>query len=244
MITVFSWRDAIRRSTLAAPTKHVLLNLSLYMNDTGEGCFPSLKKQAEDTSLSERTVCTHLQLAEDAGFLFKSKHGFKGRQWKRNEYVAIFPITSVLKTEADARADEHSERGTESLSVNARGTESNDSEALKEVPTNSPLNSPKVKINKKKPRTLVSIDEWETKVGSPLCLQQMQSWVKAKNYNPDLVKEMIEEFRTRMRASDNRYADYRAAFQDWLNRGFLSKKPADMVNTLTAKAQGKEWVSI
>lgn len=88
---VWSWRQAILRSTLESSTKLVLLALSTYMNDHGEGCYPSQEQVALDTSLSKRSVITHIDLAVGAGFLAKDKRKLPGRKWDANEYRASIP---------------------------------------------------------------------------------------------------------------------------------------------------------
>lgn len=88
-VRVWSWRQAIQQSRLGSTTKLVLLNLSIYMNDLGEGCFPSVRRQVADTGLSERAVYAALALAEKAGFLRRSKLRRNGVE--QNEYVACYP---------------------------------------------------------------------------------------------------------------------------------------------------------
>lgn len=155
---VWSWRNAIQRAQLAPFTKLVLLNLSVYMNDLGESCYPTTSQQAADTGMSERSVCTHLQLATDAGFLAKSVHGFGGQGWKRNEYSAVMPPgfeigkgtergsarSAKNKPEQNgAKNPEGTERGSapsdkKALNLTTKGTEPDDKKALKEVQCNSP----------------------------------------------------------------------------------------------------------
>ena len=116
----FSWRFAVVRSILPATTKHVLLTLSIHMNDLGEGCFPSTVTLAKETSLSERSVITHIMLAVNHGWIRKQIHGYSGRGWKHHEYVLKWP------------------EGTERPSVpKLQGTECPSNKALKEVQSNS-----------------------------------------------------------------------------------------------------------
>ncbi|MBY0408296.1 MAG: helix-turn-helix domain-containing protein [Rickettsiales bacterium] len=88
---VWSWRQAILRASLESTTKLVLLVLSTYMNDHGEGCYPSTTQIAHDASLTERAVFTHLRKAEMAGFLVRDKRELSGRKWASNEYRAAYP---------------------------------------------------------------------------------------------------------------------------------------------------------
>lgn len=118
------------------------------MNDRGEGCYPSTKQQSHDTGLSERAVCQHLQIAEDNGFLNKQRHGFGGRGWNRQEYIACYPqgtdagsapetnnaLTEskcVIKKGTDAGSVRNSKKAlTQDQHHNNRGTDFDDIKAL------------------------------------------------------------------------------------------------------------------
>ncbi|SFZ82400.1 Helix-turn-helix domain-containing protein [Devosia enhydra] len=123
--SAWSWRHAIVKSDLPPVTRHVLLTLSVFMNDMGGGCYPSTKRLAECTGLSERTVCTHLAAAADRGWLIITQHGFKGRKWKAHQYEAAWPQGAEGGSAPHA---EGAERGSvpqppEALNVVQRGTE-------------------------------------------------------------------------------------------------------------------------
>ena len=112
----WTWRHAITQSNLAPTTRLVLLTISCFMNDTGDGCYPTTKQLSEATGLSERAVCTHIDIARQAGWLAVSVHGFKGQKWKNHQYQAAWP------------EDE--------------GTEPDDRKALNEVQSTSPVTYP------------------------------------------------------------------------------------------------------
>jgi hypothetical protein len=61
------------------------------MNALGEGAFPSTRRLAEESALSERTVINHLWKARDLGWLAISEHGFGGKQRRRHEYTIAWP---------------------------------------------------------------------------------------------------------------------------------------------------------
>mgnify|MGYP006426731843 CR=1 FL=1 len=136
---VWSWRHAIQQAELNSTTKLVLLNLSIYMNEIGEGCYPSTARQAKDTGLSERSICTHLDKAEKAGFIAVKKHGFGGQKWSRNEYYATYP--------------KGTESGAEALNVFHKGTEPDDIKALNEVQSNSSVNNTSLEHTSISPQT-------------------------------------------------------------------------------------------
>jgi hypothetical protein len=90
-VKIWSWRQAILKSELESTTKLLLLALSTYMNDHGEGCYPSQDTLSRDTSLSTRSVINHIALAVQAGFLIKEKRNLQGKKWDANEYRASIP---------------------------------------------------------------------------------------------------------------------------------------------------------
>jgi len=99
----WSWRHAIIKSDLPATTRHVLLTVSCYMNETGEGCYPTQEQLAEATGLTARAVRSHLETAEAAGWIKRTEHGFKGQRWRNHEYSAAWPETQdVVKGEEPA----------------------------------------------------------------------------------------------------------------------------------------------
>lgn len=146
------WRRAILQSDLPPTTRHVLLTLSCFMSKSGRDCFPTTRQIAAATGLSERSVCTHVMSATEAGWLAVSVHGLAGQKWKNHGYVAQFPVGEGTETgsAASTEALNHVQQlGTEPRSVaspegtepnsarNCEGTEPNDKKALKEVQSNS-----------------------------------------------------------------------------------------------------------
>lgn len=121
MSRAWTWRNAILSTNLQATTKHVLMVISTHMNDMGGGCYPSVKTISQLASLSERSVCTHIEIAAQAGWLAIEKHGFNGQGWARHEYKALWPEGTEF---GSAR------QGTERRS---EGTEPHDKKALNVV---------------------------------------------------------------------------------------------------------------
>lgn len=87
----WSWRHAITKSQLPPVTRHLLLTLSICMNERGENCFPSITQLQEMTGLSKRSVLTHIDVAVNEGWLRRGNHGLRGQRWRRNEYEAAWP---------------------------------------------------------------------------------------------------------------------------------------------------------
>ena len=99
---VWSWRQAIEKSeTLKPNTKLLLLILANYMNEHGEGCYPSVAKIAKACGFQERAVYRHIDFAIEQGFLIKSKRKLRGSQWASNEYKATYPSGVSVETSHD-----------------------------------------------------------------------------------------------------------------------------------------------
>lgn len=134
----WTWRHAVLKSSLPATTRHVLLTISCFMNEVGGGCYPTTKQIADATGLSERSVCTHIDVAAKAGWIRVSQHGFRGQGWRNNQYEAAWP--DGQKGTEPASAPE-----AEALNLMQEGTEPDDRKALKEVqsilPDNIPINT-------------------------------------------------------------------------------------------------------
>lgn len=110
----WTWRHAIIKSDLPATTRHVLLTISCFMNELGDGCYPTQVQLAEATGLSERAVREHLDHAEKAGWIKRTEHGFRGQKWRNHEYQACWPDPQDIEKGAEPGAgpsDEGAERG-------------------------------------------------------------------------------------------------------------------------------------
>src|SRR5690606_1204118 len=94
--TAWSWRHAFSQSALPATTKHVLHTLGMFMNELGEGCFPSVADICRYSGLDKKTVLKHLVTAREAGWIVISQHGYRGQRWKRQEYVARWPERDLV----------------------------------------------------------------------------------------------------------------------------------------------------
>jgi hypothetical protein len=163
----WTWRHAIIKSTLPPTTRHVLLTLACHLNDLGEDCFPSTLMLAEETGLSERSVCTHLAVAAERGWFVVRKHGYGKQKWARHEYLPRIPEGFEVPVPSEGGTEVRSapsrkgkdkkalkdvqypvDKGTEpasvpqkkALNVVPEGTEPNDKKALKDVQSNTAVN--------------------------------------------------------------------------------------------------------
>lgn len=103
--TAWSWRHGIAKSGLPPTTRHLLLTMSLFMNECGEGCYPSIEDLMDATGLSKNAVLKHICVAVDNGWLRRGNHGLRGQKWRRAEYEAAWPGRSDAGTGDAANAD-------------------------------------------------------------------------------------------------------------------------------------------
>lgn len=117
------WRHAVMESGLPATTKHVLLTTSCFFDKDGKNCFRPTRELARLSGLSERAVCTHIAKAVELGWLSKCKLGRRGQRWKLHTYEAQWPEGT----------DPNSAQPPKVLKDTQKATESDRSEALKQV---------------------------------------------------------------------------------------------------------------
>lgn len=145
MSNFFSWRSAFQKSDLPPTTKLVLFCISTYMNDHGEGAFPSIRTLMKDTSLSNRAVILHIKKAQEEGYLKVSQHGLGGQAWKRNEYRISIPKVVTLTTKGGDSDD------TKVVTLTTEGGDPNDQKVVTQGHTNTPSNSPSNSPKKEAP---------------------------------------------------------------------------------------------
>jgi hypothetical protein len=217
----FTWRVAIKNSGLEPTTRLVLFNLSTYINEEGEGAFPSIGRQAKDTGLSERTIYREIQKAEAAGFLLKGKFRMGADKREKNMYKAICPkdIKPISQDLDDGMGVlENDGLFDEKILTHCQGVEK-DTDTLSGISLthchpNSSLNSSIKKNNIKKKSPKITLAEWEEKNGQ-LDTKHLKEWGTSNNLDAMIVYKAIQNFREDVVAGGYLYADYPAAFKKW-----------------------------
>lgn len=77
-------------------------------------------------------------------------------------------------------------------------------------------------------RGLVTLGEWEEKHG-PLMPVYIKSWIVKNKLSPGMIDALIREFREDMLSKGKQYADFALAFQNYMRKGWLSKKLPECV---------------
>lgn len=115
---LFTWRSAVAsRFGPKATTRHVLLTLSLHMNERGGSCFPATTTLADETGLSRRAVEEHIRLAEETGWIRRKEVGLSGQRWRRKSYTASVPEAARKGLREERDRDETEEKGAERGSI-------------------------------------------------------------------------------------------------------------------------------
>lgn len=102
---LFTWRSAIAESALPPTCRHVLLALSLYMNEKGGSAYPGSARLAHDTGLHARTVKEQMSHAEKNGWIRVAQRGGTTKGGKRlaSEYVAHIPSHIAVDNDRGSR---------------------------------------------------------------------------------------------------------------------------------------------
>lgn len=86
------------------------------------------------------------------------------------------------------------------------------------------LEAPKKIRNTKTKAKLYTLEEWEKLWCGKLDVALMGTWATRNNLCKRQLAQLIEEFRIEMISKAKQYADFKAAFQVYLTKGYLSKK--------------------
>lgn len=122
-----------------ATTRHVLHAIAVHMNSKGESAFPSTRKIANRTALSERAVTKHVSLARLSGWIEVTKRRRPGGDWDSNQYRAMVPGHAIVNVPPIKRRMERNSVGTEPNNDIYRTLRR---EVRNKMPTNYPINNP------------------------------------------------------------------------------------------------------
>lgn len=86
---LFRYRDYIRSDAVPRDhvLRHVLIELSLWMDMDGNNCYPTQEQIAKNTGLSRKTVNIKLNKAKKLGLIEIPKHKSASQKWANNVYI-------------------------------------------------------------------------------------------------------------------------------------------------------------
>lgn len=142
---LFDWRSAIasKYGPSKPSTRHVLLTLSLWMSAKGDSCFPSQETLAEATGMTRKSVRTHIQVAEEEGWLERNAHGFGGQRWRRYDYAAKVPLAVLraIRDEEQPASEPPVKGGVRFTQPSKQGGVNGVQKVGYDLPTSTPLDS-------------------------------------------------------------------------------------------------------
>ncbi len=97
--SIWSWRNAIRKSGLPPLTKLCCYVLADYMTDATKGCFPSIATLMKDTGLSNTSIAKHIRLAIEAGILVRRRFRDRAGHCAGTNYYPRFPEVHDIEPE-------------------------------------------------------------------------------------------------------------------------------------------------
>ena len=100
-LPLYVWRDAIRSERgpsgkSKASLRHILINLSFYMDGNGLNCYPTQEVIALETGYTLGHVNNMIELAEELGWIKKISHQGIGQKWRNLVYKPILPQEVLL----------------------------------------------------------------------------------------------------------------------------------------------------
>lgn len=229
----YTWRSAIVNSELPSTTRHVLLTLSLYINDMGQSAYPSIERLSRETGLTDRAVGKHLKIAKEQGWVRVSKMGFSGQNWANNCYFPQIPGDAEYTEQAIEGAERGSAPSKKGTERGSKGTEPRSGEVPNHVPTNNPseLSS---ELSNKKPRKKRAASS-----DSGVIFDDWMAALKASGKKPipeghavfayaDSISLPIEyvrlcwlKFKQKFTGAKKKYEDWAAAFHVYVRENYL-----------------------
>lgn len=187
-------------------------------------CFASYRSLGEHLGMSRRTIMEHVASLASYGYVEKIQ------RLRENGSVS----TNILKVIYDVEID-GDETGAEKPHQCGSTLPGGAAQPYPHKQETYTGDIKKKNIKKKTPG--ITLAEWEKETGTNLCIEQLMGWVKENNLNPQQVRGLIGEFRDVMQANGNTYADFIAAFKNYLRRGYLSRGIEAVKNPPQAESQ-------
>lgn len=221
-IEAISWvfKQDIKPSSL----KLLLIALANNASSIDWKCWPSVDYLVKMTNLNRKTVISGIAELEKRGYLSWTGYCI-GKTKSIKVYYFEHPDASqeaVPKTEQLKQ----SQKITEAVpKTDGSSTENGKPPAppiLKNLKGTNKRNHNKTHTEK------LSLAQWEESQGSMLRVEMFSTWIKDARADARLLPPLIEQFREKMQAQGNVYADFKAAFLVYMRNGWLKKTMAEI----------------
>lgn len=213
---------AIRDPRVSPQHLRVLAHLTLFGGNKDSGCWPSYRVLAEQVGISRRLIIDYVRHLKECGYVeIEARQRPDGSQ-SSNVIRVLMDISFEIAADGEARQHHPSEPQLPLVGEpEQHPLEKNQTNEPEKVNTRNATakarKEPRPKTNK------ILLQDWEAEKGCNLKWEHMADWVEEKNLDSVAVQEQIEIFRTKMMAGANRYHDFRAAFQNYVNSGYMPK---------------------
>lgn len=128
-IFVVDWQESmLKDDELTAYAKFLGMYLRTFMNGKNEMAWPSLARIVCETSISKNTVCRHLEILENAGWIARNR----GSLGKNTQYTAVIPENGSVRAGL---------AGPEVVSERHKGSVRETLEVVSERDTNKQVNN-------------------------------------------------------------------------------------------------------
>ena len=206
-----------------------LVIIAYYGSLSSREAFPSYNTLCKAVGISRRLLIDYIKHLCDIGYLEKKPRTRPDGSASSNVYHV--PLNINIDFDAGEELASSKVGAAHGSDKHAAGVVKLDSttpseagqhprgEAGQHPSNNTSLNQKKKNIKK---ADVITLAEWETKQGSELCADMMVSWIKENGFDRQKVSTLVTEFRDVMKANGNVYADFKASFQNYVRRGYLS----------------------
>lgn len=228
---------AITDQRLTAMQVRVLCLVGYYGGNKPNGCWPSYEKMASELKTTRRAIIGYINHLCECGYIIKEP--------RKRENGS--DTTNILRIILDQYGDEQGVTlGHPGVIISDTPRSDKNDHPHKEPYKLEPEKENKVKINKKS--SLITLQEWEAAQGCALNGSMISSWCREKGLYHPTITRLLEEFRIEMMSKGKQYADFKAAFQTYLTKGYLSltlagaqatsKREASALDSTTVNRRG------
>lgn len=256
-IPVWSWRQAVAKTDVPTLTKALCWCIANYLSDAGKGAWPSLGRLVRESGMSERSIQTHLGLAEKAGLLVVRRKRLENGTLGARVFHPIFPPHTELVSHVpiedggiEVQPPAPSAGGPPALGAKppARGSEppapsaGQEKVSKRELSTTPPAPS-QARGARAKAKSLLS-EDWELP-------DDWREWARKAAPTRSLwIASEADKFKDYHVGKGTRWADWRRAWQNWwrgacerpVPKGSMAApaKPLPPDKTLAAPVWGRE----